>query len=188
MKTIVSERSINIPDGIKVECKARKVRVTGPRGTLTREFKHIRAEMSSTKKNFSVRVWNGTRKDLALIRTITSHIENMITGVIRGYRYKMRFVYAHFPILAAIGDSNDYIEIRNFMGERRTRRIEMREGVKVIFSSAKDEILIEGNDLEDVSIACSQIHGATLVRNKDIRKFLDGIYVSEKGHIVEEED
>ena len=34
-----------------------------------------------------------------------------------------------------------------------------------------------------LTFAGALIHGATLVKNKDIRKFLDGIYVSEKGHI-----
>ena len=32
----------------------------------------------------------------------------------------------------------------------------------------------------------ASIHGVCRVRNKDIRKFLDGIYVSEKGTISEE--
>jgi large subunit ribosomal protein L9e len=33
----------------------------------------------------------------------------------------------------------------------------------------------------------ASIQGSCLVRNKDIRKFLDGIYVSGKGTIVKEE-
>ena len=32
------------------------------------------------------------------------------------------------------------------------------------------------------------IQQSTTVKNKDIRKFLDGIYVSEKGNIVQDED
>jgi large subunit ribosomal protein L9e len=31
----------------------------------------------------------------------------------------------------------------------------------------------------------ASIHQSTLVKNKDIRKFLDGIYVSEKGAMIE---
>lgn len=31
----------------------------------------------------------------------------------------------------------------------------------------------------------AQVQQSTLVKNKDIRKFLDGIYVSEKGHVEE---
>ncbi len=44
----------------------------------------------------------------------------------------------------------------------------------------KDEIVLTGNDLESVSQSAANIQQSTKVRDKDIRKFLDGIYVSEK--------
>jgi large subunit ribosomal protein L9e len=56
---------------------------------------------------------------MAAIRTAISHVQNLITGVTKGYRYKMRFVYAHFPINASITNSNTAIEIRNFLGEKK---------------------------------------------------------------------
>ena len=100
----------------------------------------------------------------------------------------MRFVYAHFPINAAIPSDGSNIEIRNFLGEKIVRRIPMREGVKITRSEAvKDEIILEGNDIEKVSQSCADIHHKTLVKHKDIRKFLDGIYVSEKGAIADDE-
>lgn len=37
------------------------------------------------------------------------------------------------------------------------------------------------------SVAAALIQQATTVKNKDIRKFLDGIYVSEKGTVLEPE-
>jgi hypothetical protein len=43
-------------------------------------------------------VWHGKRKHNACLRTVKSLIENMIIGVTRGFLYKMRAVYAHFPI------------------------------------------------------------------------------------------
>lgn len=36
-------------------------------------------------------------------------------------------------------------------------------------------------------VSAALIQQATTVKNKDIRKFLDGIYVSEKGTVVESE-
>ncbi|KAL2894020.1 60S ribosomal protein L9 [Bienertia sinuspersici] len=57
-------------------------------------------------------------KTSAAIRTAISHIQNLITGV-KGYLYKMRMVYTHFPINASIVNSNNNIEIRNFLGEKR---------------------------------------------------------------------
>ena len=59
-------------------------------------------------------------QQLACIRTICSHVENMITGVTKGYLYKMRFCYAHFPINVSI--TGKTVEIRNFLGEKRVRR------------------------------------------------------------------
>ena len=38
-----------------------------------------------------------------------------------------------------------------------------------------------------VSASAASIHQSCKVRNKDIRKFLDGIYVSAEEHIVQEE-
>ena len=62
----------------------------------------------------------------------------------------MRSVYAHFPINITLGDDGKSIAIRNFLGEKYTRHVNMLEGVK-ISSSNKDELTLEGNDIELVS-------------------------------------
>ena len=47
---------------------------------------------------------------------------------------------------------------------------------------------LEGNDIELVSNSAALIQQATTVKNKDIRKFLDGIYVSEKGTVQQADE
>jgi large subunit ribosomal protein L9e len=137
------------------------------------------------KRFVQVDLWFATRKQLACVRTVCSHIENMIVGVTRGFTYKMRFVYSHFPINVAI--SGTTVEIRNFLGERRVRKIELLPGVTYVRSEAvKDQIELSGNDIVNVSLTAAKIQQATNVRHKDLRKFLDGIYVSEKGPTPEE--
>ncbi len=37
-------------------------------------------------------MWFGDRKGMACVRTVTSHVKNMITGVTKGFLYKMRLV------------------------------------------------------------------------------------------------
>lgn len=63
------------------------------------------------------------------------------------------------------------VEIRNFIGEKIVRRVVMRPGVDVEISKAqKDELVLSGNSLEDVSQSAADIQQICRVRNKDIRK------------------
>ncbi|XP_052186233.1 60S ribosomal protein L9-like [Diospyros lotus] len=194
MKTILSSERMDIPDEVKIKVKAKVIEVEGPRGKLTRNFKHLNLDFhlitdeATGKKQLKVEAWFGSRKATAAIRTALSHVQNLITGVTKGYRYKMRFVYAHFPINASIPNSSKAIEIRNFLGEKKVRKVDMLEGVTVVRSEkVKDELILDGNDIELVSRSAALINQKCHVKNKDIRKFLDGIYVSEKGTIVQEE-
>jgi len=164
------------------------VTVKGPRGELVRDFKYVDMDMKIVAEKYvRVDLWFASRKQLACVRTICSHIENMFVGVTKGFRYKMRFVYSHFPINVTL--TGRTVEIRNFLGEKRVRRVELCPGVDYVrTASVKDQIELTGNDIALVSLTAANIQQATNVRNKDLRKFLDGIYVSEKGPIKEEEN
>merc|ERR1712117_219430 len=186
MKTINSFQIVKVPDNVSVGVKARTVTVKGPRGVLKRDFRHMPIDMMmKTKKELKVEKWFGSRKELAAVRTICSHVENMIKGVTLGFLYKMRAVYAHFPINVAISQENKHVEIRNFLGEKFARHVNMLEGVTFKPSGSKDEFVLEGNDLELVSRSAALIHQSTMVEEKDIRKFLDGIYVSDKTTVIQ---
>ena len=99
----------------------------------------------------------------------------------------MRFVYSHFPINVAIVKKAACVEIRNFLGEKVVRVVDALDGVTVTRSTdIKDEIVLDGNDIDNVSRTCALIQQICAVKRKDIRKFLDGIYVSHKGNIVQD--
>ena len=51
----------------------------------------------------------------------------------------------------------------------------------------KDEITIQGSSLDAVSQSCANIQQIAKVKDKDIRKFLDGVYVSYRGSIVQDD-
>mmetsp|Transcript_30715 Transcript_30715/g.99932 ORF Transcript_30715/g.99932 Transcript_30715/m.99932 type:complete len:213 (-) Transcript_30715:157-795(-) len=182
MKTIFVEKSIAIPEGVEVEVKSRHVKVTGPRGKLEKSFKHIACDVYLQDGNVCVELWDSTSKKIAVLRTVISHVRNMFNGVCTGYTYKMRMVYAHFPINVAIEGGGKKVEIRNFLGEKRVRKVDLLEGVTILRSTdVKDELVLSGNDVENVSASCLLIAQSCSVLRKDLRKFLDGIYVSEKG-------
>ena len=45
MKQILVSQSVKAPENVQVRVKARKVTVTGPRGKLVRDFKHLAIDM-----------------------------------------------------------------------------------------------------------------------------------------------
>ncbi len=190
MKYVSSVQNIDVPEDVSVTIKSRFVKVTGPKGTLTKDLKHVNVTFVPVSKNLiQAHIHNGDRRHVATLRTVKSLITNMITGVTVGFLYKMRFVYAHFPINVSVieEDGHQVVEIRNFLGDKKLRRVDVPKDVKAEISKAqKDELIVSGISVEEVSQTCANIHQICLVRHKDIRKFLDGIYVSQKGHIIEE--
>ncbi|KAF2143597.1 uncharacterized protein K452DRAFT_224101 [Aplosporella prunicola CBS 121167] len=213
MKYIHSQESLNIPEGVKVHIKTRVVTVEGPRGSprgdlgarqwrdaridgligkLTKDLGHLAVSFQHPKKDqINIELHHGSRKNVATLRTVRTIINNLIIGVTKGFKYKMRYVYAHFPINVNLEKNNETglfeVEIRNFLGEKIVRRVVMQPGVDVVASkNVKDELQLTGNDLESVSQSAADIQQICRVRNKDIRKFLDGLYVSERGNVIEE--
>ncbi|OLN95902.1 60S ribosomal protein L9-B [Colletotrichum chlorophyti] len=178
---------------VKVHIKSRVVTVEGPRGKLVKDLSHLAVNFSQHKKGtINIEIHHGSRKNVATLRTVRTLINNLVVGVTKGYKYKMRYVYAHFPINVNLDKNAETglyeVEIRNFIGEKLVRRVVMREGVDVeISKTQKDELVLSGNSLEAVSQSAADIQQICRVRNKDIRKFLDGMYVSEKGNIVEDQ-
>ncbi|KAK3937102.1 60S ribosomal protein L9 [Diplogelasinospora grovesii] len=192
MRYIHSEETLEVPENVKVSIKSRLVTVEGPRGKLTKDLSHVAVNFSLLKKNLiGIEIHHGNRKNVATLRTVRTLLNNLIIGVTRGFKYKMRYVYAHFPINVNVDKNAETgcyeVEIRNFIGEKIVRRVVMQPGVDVEISKAqKDELILFGNSLDGVSQSAADIQQICRVRNKDIRKFLDGLYVSEKGNIVEE--
>merc|ERR1711967_194723 len=190
MKTVYSKNTIDVPKECKVSIKSRTVQVTGPRGSLTKSFKHVAIYLYMVGDDkIRVEKWFGKSKELAIIKTVSSHITNMFIGVTKGFKYRMKLVYAHFPTNVQINGKGDELDVVNFIGQKVKFHVDALEGVKMIRDPKEQSIFsVEGNDIENVSRTCALISQSCKVHNKDIRKFLDGIYVSDKGHVVEEEE
>jgi len=192
MRYIHTEEILQVPETVKVTIKSRVVTVEGPRGKLVKDLSHLSVNFSVPKAGIiGIAIHHGNRKNVATLRTVRTLINNLIIGVTKGFKYKMRYVYAHFPINVNVEKNKETdlfeVEIRNFIGEKIVRKVIMQSGVEVQISTAqKDELVLSGNSLEGVSQSAADIQQICRVRNKDIRKFLDGLYVSEKGNIVEE--
>mmetsp|Transcript_69890 Transcript_69890/g.202553 ORF Transcript_69890/g.202553 Transcript_69890/m.202553 type:complete len:187 (+) Transcript_69890:87-647(+) len=184
MKTLVQEESIKVPKGIKISIKSKQVEVSGKHGTLKRDFKHLPIELYTKGHEVRARMYFAKSKQLSMLRSVCSHISNLFDGVTHKFEYRMRLVYAHFPINATITNGGNTVELRNYLGEKRVRVINMLPGVKVEKSAqTKDELVITGADIDSTSRSAALIRQSCLTKDKDIRKFLDGVYVSSHGVI-----
>merc|ERR1712203_93822 len=189
MRQMLKEDWVEIPAGVTATVSARKVTIKSKRGEVTKNFSHVACELKKMKQDskkrsgtfIRIRIWFGGYKQSCAVTTFKSHISNMIIGVTEGFRYKMRLVHAHFPIQALISKDKKQIEIKNFLGGKKGHLINLQPGCTVFKSTdTQHEIVFDGTDIGALSLSCSQVSQVCKVGRKDERKFLDGIFVSEK--------
>ncbi|HDI07656.1 MAG TPA: 50S ribosomal protein L6 [Candidatus Bathyarchaeota archaeon] len=176
MKSVEETKTVQIPDGVEVQIEGRKVTVKGEKGTLTRDFSHAPVTIEKEGNTIIVKTRWPRKKEAAVVGTIASHIRNMIIGVTKGFTYKLKIVFSHFPITVKVQGKTILIE--NFTGERGARKAKIVGDVKVIPKS--EDVIVQGINIEHVSQTAANIEQATKIKNKDPRVFLDGIYVYEK--------
>ena len=136
----------------------------------------LQSQSRAKAKTFAFRQSGPVKRKLLLSAQSTHTFKNMITGVTKGYSYKLKIVFSHFPI--SVKTQGKSVLIENFTGERRARNIKILGDVKVKIET--DDITVSGINLEDVSQTAANIEQATRVRGKDPRVFLDGLYVFER--------
>ncbi|MCK4933123.1 50S ribosomal protein L6 [Candidatus Bathyarchaeota archaeon] len=176
MRLLKAEKTIEIPEGVDVTINGRVVTVSGEKGTLTRDFSH--ASLLIHKENQLIKIQSNwpRKREAATVGTVGSHIRNMIIGVTKGFTYKLKIVFSHFPINVKVEGPN--VEIANFTGERSPRSAKIVGDTKISVQS--EDVIVQGVNLEKVSQTAANIEQATKVKNKDPRVFLDGLYVYER--------
>lgn len=163
-----------IPEGISVSLEERTILVKGKLGTIKKDFTKLPAFLTIENNIVKIEPYGTRRKDFAISKTAQSIINNMIKGVQNGYKYRMKIVFAHFPITVKVKDGKVHVE--NFFGERKAR-ISNIVGDSTKVAIEGDDIVITGPHLEHVSQTAANIELSTRVKNKDQRVFLDGVYV-----------
>lgn len=168
---------IKIPDNVKVNIENNIIYIKGEKGELTRYFSHPKIELKINNNILEIHGRDIRRKEKAIIGAISAHINNMIKGVTKGFEYKMKTVFSHFPIKTMV-EGNRFI-IQNFLGERSPRIVEILPGVTV---EVKGEfVTLKGIDKEKIGQTIANIEKATMVKNRDIRVFQDGVYLVKSG-------
>jgi large subunit ribosomal protein L6 len=173
---MAATRKVKIPEGVTVRIEGNLVKVQGPKGMLMRDMYYPKVSLAIAGGEMTITTESRRKKILAICGTYAAHLQNMCTGVTKGYQYRMKVVYSHFPIQLKI--AGDRIEVGNFLGEKRSRFARIEKDVKVALGA--DEVTITGIDKETVGKTAANIEHATRIRERDPRVFQDGVYTVER--------
>jgi len=172
----VELKGVEVPADVKASLDGRFLVVKGKLGENRKDFRKINVNLAVQGNRIVVTPFSTKKKDNVVINTILSIVQNMVTGVTKGFTYKVKVVYAHFPI--SVKTKGDEILVENFVGERSPRIAKIIGACKVTIEG--DDVVVKGVSLEDVGQTAANLEQATKIKRKDQRVFLDGLYIFEK--------
>jgi large subunit ribosomal protein L6 len=172
----VQQKVIEMPQGVTVTLQGRTLSVKGKLGEAKKHFEKINVNISVDDNKVLISPFSLKKKDNVIINTVTSIVDNMVRGVTKGFTYKLKVVYAHFPITVKTKGSQVLVE--NFIGERSPRVSDIVGDCKVTVEG--DDVVVKGVSLEDVGQTAANVELATKIKRKDQRIFLDGVYIYHK--------
>jgi large subunit ribosomal protein L6 len=165
---------IDIPDMVTVRMEGNLVVVGGKLGTLQKDLTKVPISVDIKDKKLVIKPRGTRKRDLAVTNTAKSIIQSMIKGVERGFTYKLKVVYAHFPI--SVKTKGKEIHVENYFGERAPR-VSHVVGDTTKVNVVEEDVIVQGPSLEDVSQTAANIEFSTKLKGKDQRVFLDGLYI-----------
>jgi archaeal ribosomal protein L6P len=170
-------RELNIPGDVEITIDKDEVGVKGPKGALKERLFYIGVEIFKEDTKIIVSTQKSKKEDRSIIGTFASHINNMMVGITRGFEYKLKVVYAHFPIQLELKE--DKLVINNFLGEKKSRVAKIVGDAKVKID--KDIITVTGAAKEEVGQTAANMEQSTKIKRRDPRVFQDGIYLISRG-------
>ena len=168
---------IVLPSEVSITKQENLIVTKGSFGSVQKDFTKMPAIIDLQDNKITIKSQGNRKKDFALLNTLQSVINNMIKGSSQGFTYRLKIVFAHFPISIKI--KGKVVVVENFFGERspRTSKI-IGNDTKV--SVEGEDVIVKGPNIENVSQTAANLELATRIKNKDSRVFLDGVYIYSK--------
>ncbi|MEK6948482.1 MAG: 50S ribosomal protein L6 [Nanoarchaeota archaeon] len=171
---------VEVPEGVTANVQGNILTIKGPKGEVKREIENPRFSMKAESKTVILALKPGVKqsqRDKMHMNSYQSHIKNLIDGVIHGYTAKLKVCSGHFPMTVTI-DSNGKFAVKNFLGEKVPRTVNIKHGVKVEIQG--DILIVTGLNKELVGQTAADLEQLTRITNRDRRIFQDGIYITKK--------
>ena len=174
------EYVIETPEGVDIAVSDDVATVTGPDGSLSREFTHHKVQLLLEGGAVLVRVDIPRKKEKALAGTWAAHLRNMVKGVNSGFTYHLKAFYSHFPMTLKV--EGDVLKVNNYFGEKVPRKAALPWSPAEVTVEVKNkvEVVVSGADKEKVGQTAANIERSAVVKKRDRRVFQDGIYLVNK--------
>jgi large subunit ribosomal protein L6 len=170
------DSSVQLPEKVTASFANDTLTISGPMGKVTNDFSKIPVKIDASNGKVTISTHGARRKNRSVLNTALSLVNNATHGVTKGYQYKLKVIFAHFPVTVKVQGNRVLVE--NFYGERSPRVGEVIGDTKVEVQG--EDLIITGVSIQDVGQTAANLEQATRVKRKDQRVFLDGVYVYER--------
>ena len=170
------EEIIDIPEKVEVSLDKGIMKFKGPKGESERVVFDPRIGIEVKEGKIILLSKKSNKKEKRIIKTLKSHIKNMVRGVSEGHVYKLKICSGHFP-MKVIVTGNEFI-VENLLGEKIPRKLKLKKGASVKVEG--DIVVIESVNKETAGQIAADIEKLTSRTAYDRRIFQDGIYITEK--------
>ncbi|MEM0359803.1 MAG: 50S ribosomal protein L6 [Candidatus Diapherotrites archaeon] len=179
------ELKIDFKEPYKVSLSGQTVTISKGEKSESKTFRCKNVDFAIEGNSLVLRGLNEKKRTSSIIKTVKKQLENLVVGLEKGYEYRLRVVFSHFPINLQVSGKN--VVINNFGGEKKPRKAKIvGENTKVEIKGK--EITITGSNSEHVGQTAANLERATAIKNKDLRVFQDGIYLISKGLAQKEKE
>ncbi len=167
---------IEVPENVEATSSGNTMTVRGPIGEVKREFKQHRVQIRIENKKIILESGRETKKDKKISGALAAHIKNMIRGSQQIHTYTLKICSGHFPMNVSV--TGNKFTIKNFLGEKVPRALELKEGVAVRIEG--EIIHVTSINKELAGQVSADVEQLTRRPGFDTRVFQDGIYITNK--------
>ena len=169
---------IILPEGVNGEIEGNEIILKKDGLESRKKVDLLKIKLSKREREIIIESDRQTKRERRMIGTIKAHILNMLNGLDKKFVYKMEICYLHFPMTVTIDKEKGEIVIKNFLGENKPRIAKILQNVDV--KVEKNIIVVESHDKEAAGQTAANIEKTTKIKNRDRKKFQDGIFMTEK--------
>jgi large subunit ribosomal protein L6 len=168
------KETVELPEDVDAEYQDGVLTLSQNGTEVEKTLDHARVQVELQDDEVVISTEADKRDVTSIVHTFKSHVQNMVEGLENPHEYKLKAVYAHFPM--TVKQQGNTVVVENFMGERKPREADIMDNASVQIDG--DEITVTSPSKEAASQTAARIEQLSNKGNRDPRTFQDGIYIT----------